>query len=150
MSGESAAAFSLGEIQTDGETSGQGEQEKFVSLISTRARLVDGAPRGTTEVFTTDDRRFQVGEVVLFTDLEGNVEAHRVKGYGSLIIDSPLTRDYPAGSEVRTMMGPERVYQNGPKQYVGFDQGRQWIASLNVPEVSQSHIGRAPSPPKGI
>eukprot|EP00971_Amphidinium_carterae_P122925 2433194-Amphidinium_carterae.1 len=115
MSGESAAAFSLGEGQTDGEASVQGEPEKLICLVSTRARLVDGASRGTTEVYTTDDRRFQVGDVVLFTDLDGNVEAHRVKGYGSLIIDSPLTRDYPAGSEVRTMMGPERVYQNGPK-----------------------------------
>eukprot|EP00971_Amphidinium_carterae_P193381 3837360-Amphidinium_carterae.1 len=115
MSGESAAAFSLGEAQTDGETSLQGEQEKLISLVSTRARLVDVAHCGTTEVYTTDDRRFQVGDGILFTDLEGNVEAHRVKGYGNLIIDSPLTRDYPAGSEVRTMMGPERVYQNGPK-----------------------------------
>eukprot|EP00971_Amphidinium_carterae_P337533 6474386-Amphidinium_carterae.1 len=59
MSGESAAAFSLGEVQTDGETSLQEEQEKLISLISTRARLVDGAHRGTTEVYTTDDRRFQ-------------------------------------------------------------------------------------------
>eukprot|EP00971_Amphidinium_carterae_P280801 5574747-Amphidinium_carterae.1 len=92
MSGKSAAAFSLGEVQTDGETSLQGEQKKLISLISTRARLVDRASCKTTEVYTTDDRKFQVGDVVLFTDLEGNVEAHRVKGYGSLIIDSPLTR----------------------------------------------------------
>eukprot|EP00971_Amphidinium_carterae_P025278 499191-Amphidinium_carterae.1 len=64
-------------MQTDGETSIQEEQEKMISLISTRARLVDGAHRGTTEVYTTDDRRFQVGDVVRFTDLKGNVEAHR-------------------------------------------------------------------------
>eukprot|EP00971_Amphidinium_carterae_P152887 3030831-Amphidinium_carterae.1 len=81
LSGDSAAAFSLGEAQTDGEASMQEEQEKLISLVSTRARLVDGAPRGATEVYTTDDRKFQVGEVVIFTDLEGNVEAHRVKGY---------------------------------------------------------------------
>eukprot|EP00971_Amphidinium_carterae_P067996 1345755-Amphidinium_carterae.1 len=47
------------------------------------------------------------------------------------------------------MMGPERVYQNGPKQYVGFDHGRQWIASLILPEVSQPTVGRPPSPPQG-
>eukprot|EP00971_Amphidinium_carterae_P308995 6139671-Amphidinium_carterae.2 len=49
LSGDSAAAFSLGEAQTDGETSMQEEQEKLISLVSTRARLVDGAPRGATE-----------------------------------------------------------------------------------------------------
>eukprot|EP00971_Amphidinium_carterae_P106676 2113189-Amphidinium_carterae.1 len=130
QSGESAAAFSLGEVQTDGETSLQEDQEKMISLISTRARLVDGAPRGATEVYTTDDRKFQLGEIVIFTDLDGNIEAHRVKAYGSLIIDTPLTRDYPAGSEVRTLMGPERVYENGPKQYVGYDHGRQWVARV--------------------
>eukprot|EP00971_Amphidinium_carterae_P048882 963329-Amphidinium_carterae.2 len=47
------------------------------------------------------------------------------------------------------MMGPERVYQNGPKQYVGFDHGRQWIASLILPEVNRTPVGRPPSPPQG-
>eukprot|EP00971_Amphidinium_carterae_P183938 3651462-Amphidinium_carterae.1 len=120
QSGESAA-FSLGEAQTDTETSVQEDSEKLISLVSTRATMVDGAFRGATKVYTTGDKRFQVGvlgNLVIFTDLEGNIEAHRVKGHGSLILDTPLTRDYPAGSEVRTLMGPERVYENGPKQYV--------------------------------
>eukprot|EP00971_Amphidinium_carterae_P257283 5107523-Amphidinium_carterae.3 len=122
-------------------------------LVSTRARMVDGASRGATKVYTTDDRKFRIGEVVIFTDLEGNIEAHRVKGYGSLIIDTPLTRDYPAGSEVRTLMGPERVCENGPKQYVGYVNGRQWIARVILPETSQPSTGTAPlarpaSPPQ--
>eukprot|EP00971_Amphidinium_carterae_P183937 3651461-Amphidinium_carterae.1 len=117
QSGESAA-FSLGEAQTDTETSVQEDSEKLISLVSTQATMVDGALRGATKVYTTGDKRFQVGDLVIFTDLEGNIEAHRVKGHGSLILDTPLTRDYPAGSEVRTLMGPERVYENGPKQYV--------------------------------
>eukprot|EP00971_Amphidinium_carterae_P208938 4145054-Amphidinium_carterae.5 len=105
-------------------------------------------------VYTTDDKKFRVGEVVIFTDLDGNIEAHHVRGHGSLILDTPLTRDYPAGSEVRTLMGPERVYENGPKQYVGYDNGRQWIARVILPESGQSAIGTAQlggsaSPPHG-
>eukprot|EP00971_Amphidinium_carterae_P248418 4931763-Amphidinium_carterae.1 len=51
------------------------------------------------------------------------------------------------------MMGPERVYENGPKQHVGYDQGRQWIARLVLPEVSRSSagttpLGRSSSPPQ--
>eukprot|EP00971_Amphidinium_carterae_P324943 6454973-Amphidinium_carterae.2 len=118
--------------------------------------MVDGALRGATKVYTTDDKKFQLGEIVIFTDLvqEGNIEAHRVKGHGSLILDTPLTRDYPAGSEVRTLMGTERVYENGPKQYVGYDNGQKWIARVVLPEIVQTPAGTVPrvrsaSPPQG-
>eukprot|EP00971_Amphidinium_carterae_P278382 5526035-Amphidinium_carterae.1 len=81
QSGDSAA-FSLGEAQTDTETSVQEETENLISLVSTRATMVDGAFRGATKVYTTNDKKFQKGEIVIFTDLEGNIEAHRVKGHG--------------------------------------------------------------------
>eukprot|EP00971_Amphidinium_carterae_P152195 3016722-Amphidinium_carterae.1 len=50
-------------------------------------------------------------------------------------------------------MGPERVYENGPKQYVGFEHGRLWIARLILPEGNRSSagttpVGRPPSPPQ--
>eukprot|EP00971_Amphidinium_carterae_P293047 5818356-Amphidinium_carterae.1 len=51
-------------------------------------------------------------------------------------------------------MGPERVYENGPKQYVGYDHGRQWVARVVLPEVNRlsagtTPLGRTPSPPQG-
>eukprot|EP00971_Amphidinium_carterae_P076279 1506549-Amphidinium_carterae.1 len=84
-------------------------QEEIV-LTPIRETLACGVPRGSVKVCTTGDEKFQVGDIVVFQDVNANTEAHRVKGHGSLVLDAPLTRDFPAGSEVRTMMGLERLY----------------------------------------
>eukprot|EP00971_Amphidinium_carterae_P328710 6460718-Amphidinium_carterae.1 len=95
------------------------------------------AVRGATKVYTTEDSSFQIDDVVIFENQEGYTEAHRVKGHGSLILDSPLERDYGAGSEIRTMVGSKRVYQTGQHLYVGYNRGRQMVAELIQPDTRE-------------
>eukprot|EP00971_Amphidinium_carterae_P194980 3869061-Amphidinium_carterae.1 len=78
-----------------------------ILLEPVRRSLVGHAERGSTKVYTTEDAAFKVHDIVIFQDLHYNVEAHRVAGHGSLILDGPLRGSYPPGSEVRTMMGSE-------------------------------------------
>eukprot|EP00971_Amphidinium_carterae_P180014 3570738-Amphidinium_carterae.1 len=111
-------APSLGDVssaqaQTDTEAS---LHEDMEFLVSIRRQLICKALRGATKVYTTEDSSFQIDDVVIFQDENGHTEAHRVKGHGSLILDSPLEREYGAGSEIRTMVGSER--------------GRQMVAEL--------------------
>eukprot|EP00971_Amphidinium_carterae_P113361 2245847-Amphidinium_carterae.1 len=77
-------------------------------LVSIRRQLICKAVRGVTKVYTTEDSSFQINDVVIFENQEGYTEAHRVNGHGSLILDSPLEREFGAGSEIRTMVGSER------------------------------------------
>eukprot|EP00971_Amphidinium_carterae_P339758 6477741-Amphidinium_carterae.2 len=123
--------MSSAQAQTDTEAS---VQEDMEFLVSIRRQLIGKALRGATKVYTTEDSSFQIDDVVIFQDPDGHTEAHRVKGHGSLILDSPLEREYGAGSEVRTMVGSERVYQKGQYFYVGYDQGRQMVAELIQPD----------------
>eukprot|EP00971_Amphidinium_carterae_P310272 6165752-Amphidinium_carterae.2 len=109
-------------------------------LISIRRQLICKAMRGSTKVYTTEDSSFQINDVVIFQDADGNTEAHRVKGHGSLILDSPLEREFGAGSEVRTMVGAERVYQNDHHLYVGYDHGRLMVAELIQPDSRQTGV----------
>eukprot|EP00971_Amphidinium_carterae_P250688 4976564-Amphidinium_carterae.1 len=112
-------------------------------LVPIRETLVSGGSRGAIKVYSTDDAKFRVGDIVIFHDLSGHKEVHRVKGHGSLVLDTPLSRDYSAGSEVRTMMGLERVYENCPVSYVGYDHGKQWVASVIRVENEHSDMGTA-------
>eukprot|EP00971_Amphidinium_carterae_P206214 4092241-Amphidinium_carterae.2 len=117
---------SLGEIATD--TEGSWIEEIFLEPI--RRSLVGEAESGSIKVYTNDDHAFKVHDVVIFQDLHHNVEAHRVAGHGSLILDGPLRGSFPPGSEVRTMMGTERVYTNGTHSWIGNAGGMDYIAPL--------------------
>eukprot|EP00971_Amphidinium_carterae_P012394 243918-Amphidinium_carterae.1 len=123
--------MSSAQAQTDTEAS---LHEDMEFLVSIRRQLICKASRGATKVYTTEDSSFQIDDVVILQDENGHTEAHRVKGHGSLILDSPLEREYGAGSEIRTMVGSERVYQKGQYFYVGYDQGRQMVAELIQPD----------------
>eukprot|EP00971_Amphidinium_carterae_P061380 1215440-Amphidinium_carterae.1 len=123
---------SLGEVATD--TEGSWIEEIFLEPV--RRSLVGEAERGATKVYTTDDRAFKLNDIVIFQDLHHNVEAHQVAGYGSLILDGPLRSSYPPGSEVRTLMGTERVYSNGTHFWIGNAGGVDYIAPLYGPSVA--------------
>eukprot|EP00971_Amphidinium_carterae_P310485 6169851-Amphidinium_carterae.2 len=73
-------APSLGDVssaqaQTDTEAS---VHEDMEFLISIRRQLICKAMRGATKVYTTEDLSFQKNDVVIFQDVDGNTEAHRV------------------------------------------------------------------------
>eukprot|EP00971_Amphidinium_carterae_P343800 6483781-Amphidinium_carterae.1 len=75
------AVPSLGELssaqaQTDTEASQQDDMEFLVSI---KRQLICMGKRGATKVYTTGDSSFQVNDVVIFQDLDGYTEAHRVK-----------------------------------------------------------------------
>eukprot|EP00971_Amphidinium_carterae_P348950 6490759-Amphidinium_carterae.2 len=140
---------SLGEIPTDTE----GSWHEEILLEPVRRSLVGEAERGSTKVYTTEDSKFKLNDIVIFQDIHNNIEAHRVAGHGSLIIDGPLRASYPPGSEVRTMMGTERVYSNGSHFWIGNAGGVDYVAPLyepsaapRTPEAGHSHNqGNIPS-----
>eukprot|EP00971_Amphidinium_carterae_P061378 1215439-Amphidinium_carterae.1 len=123
---------SLGEVATD--TEGSWIEEIFLEPV--RRSLVGEAERGATKVHTTEDRAFKLNDIVIFQDLHYNVEAHRVAGHGSLVLDGPLRGSYPPGSEVRTLMGTERVYSNGTHFWIGNAGGVDYIAPLYGPSAT--------------
>eukprot|EP00971_Amphidinium_carterae_P271662 5390474-Amphidinium_carterae.1 len=136
---------SLGEIATDTEGSWLDE----IILEPIRRSLVGVAESGSTKVYTTDDAAFKVHDVVIFQDLHHNIEAHRVAGHGSLILDGPLKGSYPPGSEVRTMMGTERVYSNGTHFWIGNAGGLDYIAPLYGPSEAPRTPESGSSPHQG-
>eukprot|EP00971_Amphidinium_carterae_P160214 3176007-Amphidinium_carterae.1 len=127
---------SLGEIATDTE----GSYLEDIILEPVRRSLVGMADSGMTKVYTTEDTAFKVGDIVIFQDLHHNIEAHRVAGHGSLILDGPLRGSYPPGSDVRTMMGTERVYSNGTHYWIGNAGGLEYVAPL----YESSEVPRTP------
>eukprot|EP00971_Amphidinium_carterae_P307297 6106772-Amphidinium_carterae.2 len=139
---------SLGEVATDTE----GSWLEDILLEPVRRSLVGEAERGSTKVYTTEDAVFKLHDIVIFQDLHHNIEAHRVPGHGSLIIDGPLRGSYPPSSEVRTLMGTERVYSNGTHFWIGNAGGVDYIAPLygpseapRTPEAgSSNHQGSTP------
>ena len=106
--------------------------EGFAATTLTMAAL-----KGTKRLYVQDQTGFRIGRIVIIHDLF----AAQIVAYGSIIIDRPVDRDYPAGSTVRelTPLDDHRVDAQGRTfiNGVAMDPGDHGSNALSI----ENHVG---------
>ena len=110
----------------------RGREEEFPATVLTMAAL-----KGTRRLYVQDQSGFRIGRIVIIHDLF----AAQIVGYGSIIIDRPVDRDYPVGSTVRelTPQDDHRVDSQGRTVINGvlMDPGDGGFNTLSL----ENHLG---------
>jgi hypothetical protein len=114
--------------------------------------MVEAAKRGATRIFVTDDGSFQVGDVIMIGGSSNaeEIEAARVTGKGSLILDRPLLHDHARDEwvvvvpdEMASLLEPPTAEATttgeGPGSTFGSDL--PWILAVALLVVAAASIG---------
>ena len=69
------------------------------------SRLALPSLRGVTRIYVEDQTHFKVGKIIIISELF----MAQVIAFGSLVLDRPLDRDYPAGAPIREVSPADDV-----------------------------------------
>ena len=73
------------------------------------SRLAIPSLKGVTRIYVEDQTHFKVGKIIIICELF----MAQVIAFGSLVLDRPLDRDYPAGASIREVAPTDDVVVDG-------------------------------------
>ena len=73
------------------------------------SRLALPSLKGVTKIYVEDQTHFKVGKIIIICELF----MAQVIAFGSLVLDRPLDRDYPAGASIREIAPTDDVVVDG-------------------------------------
>eukprot|EP00929_Paragymnodinium_shiwhaense_P019189 TRINITY_DN1316_c0_g3_i1.p1 TRINITY_DN1316_c0_g3~~TRINITY_DN1316_c0_g3_i1.p1 ORF type:complete len:340 (-),score=47.61 TRINITY_DN1316_c0_g3_i1:98-1117(-) len=112
------------ELPLVGDAAKKEEEQQAGDDAAVSTALTEASKAGDTELHVKTTSGFTVGDVI-----EINGEKHRITAFGSLILETPLEKDHPAGTVIKVMTADkeeEKLLQLPRRRLPRNRHPRQW------------------------